>query len=52
MTIAQFPGAKKKGGLGLVKGLAKESVYEMTGVELNASISGQRIFKKRSNRKI
>ena len=51
VTIAQFPGAKKKGGLGLVKGLAKESVYEMTGVELNASISGQRIF-KRSNRKI
>lgn len=46
VTIAQFPGAKKKGGLGLVKGLAKESVYEMTGVELNASISGQRIFKK------
>ena len=46
VTIAQFPGAKRKGGLGLVKGLAKESVYEMTGVELNASISGQRIFKK------
>ena len=46
VTIAQFPRAKKKGGMGLVKGLAKNSVYEMTGVELNASISGQRIFKR------
>ena len=29
-----------------VKGLAKESVYEMTGVKLDATLSGQRIFKK------
>lgn len=46
VTIAQFPRAKKKGGMGFVKGLAKNSVLEMTGVELNASISGQRIFKR------
>jgi len=46
VTIAKFPPAKKKGGLGLVKGLAKESVLEMTGVELEATLSGQRIFKK------
>ena len=46
VTIAKFPPAKKKGGLGFVKGLAKESVLELTGVELEATLSGQRIFKK------
>ena len=46
VIIAKFPPAKKKGGLGFVKGLAKESVYEMTGVKLDATLSGQRIFKK------
>jgi glycosyltransferase involved in cell wall biosynthesis len=46
VTIAKFPPAKKKGGMGFVKRLAKESVLEMTGVELDATISGQRIFKK------
>ncbi|MGL4914505.1 MAG: glycosyltransferase family 2 protein [Romboutsia sp.] len=46
VVIAKFPPAKKKGGLGFVKGLAKESVLEMTGVELDATLSGQRIFKK------
>jgi glycosyltransferase involved in cell wall biosynthesis len=46
VIIAKFPPAKKKGGLGFVKGLAKESVLDMTGVELDATLSGQRIFKK------
>lgn len=46
VTIAKFPPAKKKGGLGFVKGLAKNSVLEMTGVELDATLSGQRLFKK------
>lgn len=46
VTIAKFPPAKKKGGLGFVKRLAKESVYEMTGVELESTLSGQRVFKK------
>ncbi|MGX4598811.1 glycosyltransferase family 2 protein [Faecalimicrobium sp. JNUCC 81] len=46
VIIAKFPPAKKKGGLGFVKGLAKESVLEMTGKELDATLSGQRIFKK------
>ena len=32
--------------MGFVKRLAKESVYEMTGKELDATLSGQRIFKK------
>lgn len=46
VTIAKFPPAKKKGGLGFVKNLAKNSVFEMTGVELTSTLSGQRIFKK------
>ena len=46
VIIAKFPPAKKKGGLGFVKGLAKNSVFEMTGVELDATLSGQRLFKK------
>ncbi|MEF9991111.1 MAG: glycosyltransferase family 2 protein [Romboutsia sp.] len=46
VVIAKFPPAKKKGGLGFVKGLAKESVLEMTGIELDATLSGQRMFKK------
>lgn len=46
VVIAKFPPAKKKGGLGFVKGLAKNSVFEMTGVELDATLSGQRLFKK------
>lgn len=46
VSIAKFPPAKKKGGLGFVKNLAKESVLEMTGVELTSTLSGQRVFKK------
>ena len=46
VIIAKFPPATKKGGLGFVKRLAKESVLEMTGKELDATLSGQRIFKK------
>ena len=46
VIIAKFPPAKKKGGLGFVKRLAKESVLEMTGKELDATLSGQRLFKK------
>ena len=45
VIIAKFPPATKKGGLGFVKRLAKESVLEMTGKELDATLSGQRIFK-------
>lgn len=46
VSIAKFPPPKKKGGLGFVKNLAKESVLEMTGVELTSTLSGQRVFKK------
>lgn len=46
VTIAKFPPSKKKGGFGLVKGLAKYVVYFYTGVKLSTVLSGQRAFKK------
>ncbi|SFE74180.1 glycosyltransferase family 2 protein [Peptostreptococcus sp. D1] len=46
VAIARFRPASKKGGMGFVKRLAKDSVYEITGVELNSTISGQRAFKR------
>lgn len=46
VAIAKFRPAKKKGGMGFVKRLAKESVLEMTGVSLDSTISGQRAFKR------
>ncbi len=46
VTIAKFPRAKRKGGFGLVKKLAREGVYINTGVRLDTVLSGQRAFKK------
>jgi len=46
MTIALFPPAKKKGGFGLVKHLAKTGIRLLTGVEVTASLSGQRALKR------
>lgn len=46
MTVAQFAKAKKKGGFGLVKNLAYNSILELTGNECTYSLSGQRAFKK------
>ncbi len=45
VTIAKFPPAKIKGGFGLVKGLAKFSVYKLTGKKVNTALSGQRAFR-------
>ncbi|KNZ70748.1 family 2 glycosyl transferase [Thermincola ferriacetica] len=42
MTIARFPKAKKKGGFGLVKGLARNGIKLLTGLEMAAPLSGQR----------
>ncbi len=42
MTIARFPRAKKKGGFGLVKGLARNGIKHFTGLEVMAPLSGQR----------
>lgn len=46
VTIAKFPAAKRKGGFGFVKKLAREGVYINTGVKLDTVLSGQRAFKK------
>lgn len=46
VSIAKFPPAKKKGGFGFVKKLAKNGVKFLTGEELDSTLSGQRIFKK------
>lgn len=45
VTIAKFPSAKKKGGFGLVKNLAKFGVKSFTGHTIYTSLSGQRAFK-------
>nr|WP_156779722.1 glycosyltransferase family 2 protein [Desulforamulus reducens] len=44
MTIAQFPRAKKKGGFGLVKNLARSGIRYYAGLESNAPLSGQRVM--------
>lgn len=42
MTIAKFPKARKKGGFGLVKGLARGGIKFFTDLEMEAPLSGQR----------
>lgn len=55
-TIAKFPEAKtvtnKKGGLGLVKGLAKNGIKFFTGLEIYTSLSGQRVYRREVLEKI
>jgi len=46
VSVARFPKAEVKGGFGLVKGFAKKSVYYFTGVEIETTLSGQRVYKK------
>lgn len=46
VAIAKFRPAAKKGGMGFVKRLARDSVYSMTGVSLDSTLSGQRAFKR------
>ncbi|PKM80091.1 MAG: glycosyl transferase [Firmicutes bacterium HGW-Firmicutes-14] len=46
MTIARFPRARKKGGFGLVKGLARKGIKYFTGMEVLAPLSGQRVMKR------
>jgi glycosyltransferase involved in cell wall biosynthesis len=47
MTIAKFPKAQKKGGFGLVKGLARSGIKHFTGLEVEAPLSGQRAMTKK-----
>lgn len=44
MTIARFPRARKKGGFGLVKGLARNGIKVFTGLEMMSPLSGQRVM--------
>ncbi len=46
VTIAKFPPPKKKGGFGLVKGLAKKGIRFYTGKNIDSGLSGQRVYKK------
>lgn len=45
VTIAKFPPAKRKGGFGLVKKMAREGVFINTGQKIDTALSGQRAFK-------
>jgi glycosyltransferase involved in cell wall biosynthesis len=42
LAIAAFPPPAKKGGFGLVKGLAHKGIERMTGLNMRSPISGQR----------
>lgn len=46
LTIARFPQARRKGGFGLVKGLAHHGLYLCTGHRFYAPISGQRALRR------
>ncbi|OYD09817.1 glycosyltransferase family 2 protein [Paludifilum halophilum] len=46
MTIARFPPSLRKGGFGLVKGVARSGVLWLTGVKLDATLSGQRAVRR------
>lgn len=52
VSIARFGSAKKKGGFGLVKNLAKYGVYFYTGEKIDTTLSGQRVYKKEVVEKI
>lgn len=47
MTIAGFPPARKKGGFGLVKGLAVRGIERHAGLRMNSPLSGQRVMTRR-----
>ncbi|PZE22031.1 glycosyltransferase family 2 protein [Paenibacillus xerothermodurans] len=46
MVIAQLAGAARPGGLGLVKKLAKQGVYGLSGFSASAPLSGQRAVRR------
>lgn len=45
MTVAVFPPALKKAGLGLVKGIARAGIRHFTGFVMEAPLSGQRAMR-------
>lgn len=52
VSIARFGRAKKKGGFGLVKNLAKFGTYFYTGEKIDTTLSGQRVYKREVIEKI
>lgn len=46
LTIARFPKAARKGGFGLVKGLAHWGIQRFTGLEMESPLSGQRAMRR------
>jgi glycosyltransferase involved in cell wall biosynthesis len=46
LTIAKFPPAGRKGGFGLVKGLARYGIKRITGAEVSEPLSGQRCMRR------
>ncbi|RJX18118.1 MAG: glycosyltransferase family 2 protein [Ammonifex sp.] len=46
MTVARFPSPRKKGGFGLVRGLARAGIRYFTGLEVTAPLSGQRAISR------
>ncbi|AGL01997.1 glycosyltransferase family 2 protein [Desulfoscipio gibsoniae] len=44
MTVAHFPPPRRKGGFGLVKGLARKGIKFYTGLEMQSPLSGQRVM--------
>lgn len=46
MAIARFVSPARRGGFGLVKRLAKAGIYRLTGVRLEAPLSGQRAVRR------
>lgn len=45
VTVAKFPPSPVKGGFGMVKGLATEGVFRMTGCFVPSVLSGQRAMR-------
>lgn len=52
MTVARFPPPRKKGGFGLVKGLAKAAIKYHTGLVMYSPLSGQRVMTREVMEKI
>lgn len=48
MTIAQFPRARKKGGFGIVKRVARNGLRMFTGLEFQSPLSGQRVLNEKA----
>ena len=46
LCIAAFPAPSKKGGFGLVKGTARRAIRELSDMEVNSPLSGQRAMSK------